>query len=654
MKVVEIDRKQSEYRKRLEELNQSFGLCNLIECIRFCLEHKINDCNDLLDLWSKKKEKIEATDCLSAMLDSYSNISFTAVITPVHEKKDTIPEFNEAADNLIRSLEEQDKLVEKNRATYSWFFPSICISDLLENIYPDEVNPGMVIGRYLEALFPVQLPDEYKEFVTSTPSEPRYTIPSGSALFKLIKDVSCWAIEKSPNDVQVRSCLLDCMHDLFPTIERENRKRTTSTSEAIVFLQYAPRSFFLRWFHDWLLNENNHFDRPHKPASDDLLTILLCLPFGKGNAPLAFDEEFKGFLPNKSLLTHLVKKDKGELTWFTFSDFIGIFGVFNLFVDTNEISYFVIKKIAENITRYRIKKLSGIFPFEPIDKEFTWPVAQRLLAQDNDLLLMLAYTSLNIDGSQLDYHDHSLGLLPENEDCSFQDVIEIFNSKLEDYLVLVSKAYADGLYEFGTAFLSLYLCYRTVFLKGRHNISPELIETIVRALSLPGAKVLKHTLSFAVESTEDKFSSDPVARASAMILRQFVPHGAKLKVLEGKKKGERAQSEKDVSAFLEGKIGTERWDKLSANSRVCLVSAEQQWRNNAVDFGFGIGDWSSLITAYCKPVEGELIETTSKADRGLAFEGAKIFFCYGRAGAGAFKIIGHKTSRGLGAGKCAL
>jgi hypothetical protein len=68
------------------------------------------------------------------------------------------------------------------------------------------------------------------------------------------------------------------------------------------------------------------------------------------------------------------------------------------------------------------------------------------------------------------------------------------------------------------------------------------------------------------------------------------------------------RSEEDAHSKLTESLGMERWNKLSKNSQECLLSAELQWKNNALDFGFDIKDWSGLIATYCKPIEGELVE----------------------------------------------
>ncbi len=203
-----------------------------------------------------------------------------------------------------------------------------------------------------------------------------------------------------------------------------------------------------------------------------------------------------------------------------------------------------------------------------------------------------------------------LNLLNEKKDSSPLEQIQFYDEKQSLYLQLFGKAHAEGLYELGTALLSLYLLYRAVILKGRLNLSPDMLEAINKALALPGAKVLKHTMAIAIESVEKYFPTDPIACCSAMILRQFIPQGAQLTVLPGKagQEGARISGAEETKAFFMRELGADRWEQLSEKSQLSLVSAELQWKNSAHDFGFGITDWSGLIMSYCKAIEVELVD----------------------------------------------
>lgn len=219
-----------------------------------------------------------------------------------------------------------------------------------------------------------------------------------------------------------------------------------------------------------------------------------------------------------------------------------------------------------------------------------------------------------------------VGLICEDT-SSYYELAEYYDEKQQTYLHLFNKAHEEGFYELGTALLTLYLLYRTISLKGRHNTSPVFVGAINKALDAPGSKIMKHTLEFIVDSIGKHFSDDPVARTSAMIFQQFLPQRAEVKVLQGGVKSSRGAEE--VSEFLIRKLGNERWTKLAKNSQDCLVSAEIQWKNSAVEFGFGIKDWSGLITTYCKAIEGELVDrlndffVSAEYDTYLAAKGLK-------------------------------
>jgi len=263
----------------------------------------------------------------------------------------------------------------------------------------------------------------------------------------------------------------------------------------------------------------------------------------------------------------------------------------------------LLEGIALQITKYRRNYLSGASPFSIRSSAgVTSDIFNRYIGVDrNDLVLIL---------SETEFPSNLCDLVPGNDTGSFAELTDFYNNKQIVYLTIFNKSVEEGLPELGVALLSLYIFYRTLMLKGRFGNLHELMPAIEQALSLPGSKVLKNALSFVVESVDLYFSNDPVALCSANYFRQHIPQSAQLHVIEGGGKGSfgRQQSEENVREFLFNVLGKVRWEKLSEKSRNCLVSAELQWRNSAVEFGFGIKDWSGLIITYCKAIEAELVE----------------------------------------------
>jgi hypothetical protein len=99
-------------------------------------------------------------------------------------------------------------------------------------------------------------------------------------------------------------------------------------------------------------------------------------------------------------------------------------------------------------------------------------------------------------------------------------------------------------------------------------------------------------------NAEKYFPNDPGVKYLVRLFRQFLPQGADLLVLPGGKiqeGGKLIRSEEDAHSKLTESLGMERWNKLSKNSQNCLILAEIQWNNNALDFGFSIMEWSGLI-----------------------------------------------------------
>lgn len=597
------------YMKTLE-LNPTIK--QLITTINFCFDTKYYDANELYNMWLRLKPEIQTSICSHELLTYISSIgNFSeANQSPAIYTKDNILNSVCIEDDTLESElfkasialgQLSDELLARN-PRYSWFLPSVCFHEILENIFSDEVNPGLIIGEHVDVLFPSIFPDYLKPYIEAK-SVLKHHVRYGSALYNVIREmgIACIDLEK---DLLVKACLFDCLNDLFPPSNACDTQASTSLKDLLTVLQKFPPLFFARWFHDCLLVENERL-KSKKPTLDDLIIILACLPFGRGFAPLVSDEKIKAVMPKRRAISQLADMSRYS-DLFNLEDFVSVVYIFGIYLETDGIPYELLSKFIRNITKYRTKFTCGTFPFSPETREYIYVVGTDISMEDNDLLIILTnggmFTSANLCDSY-----YSLGLLPQADQYDKDVVIGLYNQKLDLYLTLVSKAHNNSLHELGAALLSLYLVYRTFYLKGHHNTSPRLAKEIINTLTLPGAKVLRHTLMYLVENIKKNYNYDPLSRASALFLRQFLPQSANLIVFPGKGTKETAVPEKDTADLLKTRLGVERWEKLNKDSQICLVSAEHLWKCNAADFGFGIRDFSALIMPYCKAIEGELL-----------------------------------------------
>jgi hypothetical protein len=357
----------------------------------------------------------------------------------------------------------------------------------------------------------------------------------------------------------------------------------------------APKELFYLWHAVWL--EQCCVDCNSTQICLDARDALIYFSFGKGNPPLVtsiLDDSVDKDITDKLAMWRDIAQEK----YLSFQDMFKLIFVVSQSdsVDTN-----IFYQLMHNLTTFRRKYLAGIFP--ATDLSYCTGLASYLAEiiglEQLDLLLMLTD---GIDVSILDMEPY--------ESQSYQQRCDQLDDAQHFYICAFNKAIEEGLPEFAVALLSLYIFLRTLMEKGRLGNLPDLMPAIERALTLPGAKILKHTLAFMVDSVDKYFSSDPVAVCSASYFRVHLPKSAEVHVIDGGAitSFRQANNEAGIKIFFENELGSDRWNRLSENSRKCLVSAELLWRVSAHEFGFGIKDWSGLINTYCKPIEGELVE----------------------------------------------
>ncbi len=507
-------------------------------------------------------------------------------------------------DEAFSSFEEYFEKLDSYQEEYSWFLPAIVLSDQLEAVYPDELNPGKIVATYLKTLFPVKLPSDVEIIAIDYSYNPEYKLPFNSSLHCLIRQVGEWALNQTTLDPELKQCMGTCFRDY---LDPENyEERSCNHEEPLRFLANllnSPRDLYYCWIKECLFN----LDFPWLSSQELMNETLKCLPIGRGNSPLILDQNYSHLFDesviNKfktSICDLQTLKDSKFLSYDSFLRLV--YRGFDSVYHVDHECYELLNILVTRLDGYRREYLAGCAPFHARSHDSEAVCLVDAIGLDNIDLSLLLVNGMN--------HYGCLSIDYDNEENSYFDHSNLFNNKQLAYLAAFNKSVAEGLNELGVALLSLYIFSRGLIMKGRFGQLPDLLAAVERALTLPSSKIIKHTIAFVVEATEKYFYDDPLAMASALHFRNLLPQQAELHVLPGgKKEGvSRQWREQEIRERFEGNLGPERWSRLSENSRACLVSAELQWRNSAVEFGFGIKDWSGLVTTYCKPIEGELLD----------------------------------------------
>lgn len=606
MKVVDIHNGRNKLTQELATFKESHNFDDFLEAVEYCLKNNLKNGSELETEWEAQRHTIS----LEGAMESFSvflsklKIDYPLTIIP---KKEQDPSLRELINNMHIAFEKESKEQETHNDKYSWFYPAFMLREFLPQIYPTELDPGLVIGRYFHQLFPDKLSECYPDLLGTsfTPSR-EYILSVGSNFQTFIKKIGEAVIEVSYSDDLEKQVILWCLWDILDPDNRESRKRILDIEDIAINVMLAPKEFFYAWETCWRGQLRDDYILDDEIKSADTLVALKLFSFGKGNLPqIVFsndDDSLKTKYLNKlSAFQKTIVNEK----YLSYNDlFDRLFFVCSVAFSYDDRFNKVAINLITGLTEFRRNYIAGMFPADP---EKCWGIADEIInnfGYDNlDLMFMLT------EG----FCASSLLSLSTRDGDSYQQRSDYFNLAQRYYLCIFNKAVEEGLPEFAVSLLSLYILLRTLKDKARFANLPKLISAIDRALSLPGGKILKHTLSFVVYSIDKFFYDDPIAVCSANYFRPYLSKPAELHAIEGGSKGffDKKQREGSVREFFETEYGVERWAKLSENSRKCLISAELQWRNSAVEFGFGIKDWSGLITTYCKAIEGELVDRLS-------------------------------------------
>lgn len=601
MKVIEIKNRKSKFDIAIVKFRKSRRFEDFVDLLEYCLIHKSYESQVLLEEWNSGKEAIPQGDHLSAFTAFLPKFS-VRYLDPSHIS-DIIPGNDEQGASLVGLIDEFRDIqqrIDGYMNEYSWFHQSIAMSVLLKEVYPDNFNPGMVIAKNLKLIFPENIPSDVAALSEDYPFSPEYVLPYDSIIHRLVKQVGEWILEKTVMDRELKETIDTCFHDY---LDPENRAcQSIKQGEPLRFfanLLRCPRDLYYSWLNECLLNH----DSPWLSSQEQLKAALKCLPIGIGNKPLIFVPSYYNSLDSE--LRKQFNKLYSDIPNIETSKFISFPNFFDLVYRAMDFLFEVdhecsdlFKDIVANLTKHRQEYHSGCTTFAGdryySEAEF---LIDAIGLDSIDLSLLLS-TGSSFFGNFF--------LFPDEDDYTYFDHSDFLNERQKTYLAAFDKSVSEGFSDLGVSLLSLYIISRAMNMKGRFGQLPELLPSLRQSLALSGAPIIKHTLATVVEVVEKYFSDDPIAMCSARIFKQLLPQVAELHVLGG---GQGRQNNKsEVQSFLQGELGKERWDKLSADSQDCLLSAELQWKNSAIEFGFGIKDWSGLIVTYCKVVEGELVE----------------------------------------------
>jgi len=601
LKVVDINKGKNKLERELEAFRKSLQLEDFLSAVESCLKNQIYETSVFATedkVFSEVAFTESSFDVFSIFLSKLSVYYPTLSGEKAAFTHTNVSTFIELYEDFKTLQNEFDGFDDQ----YSFFSQSIFMKNYLENAYPEDIDPGRIIALYLKVIFPNKFSQKLEQYTTDYTFNPVYKLVYGSQLHKLIKQVGELLCSQMVLEPEKKSYIVNCRNCLNEYLDPENCDgRSIDHIEPIKLfadLLEMPCDFYYAWINEVLLNAGSEFSA----SSDRLVAALNCLPIGKGNNPLIYDpsiyyscddsiqERFNKLRPSMCKIR--------ETIYLSFSDFFRIIDLGVLY-DCDDNIECVLKTVNANLTTYRLEYLSGIAPFDSECYYEAGILLDVVGLEEIDLMLLLCR------GKSF---ESDFTLFPE-DNSSYYTKSDFFNKRQKIYLAAFEKSIAEGFSELGVALISLYIFSRAIIMNCRFGLLPALISAVERALTLPGAKILKHTISFVVESTDKYYSDDPLAVASAMYFKKLLPQTAELHVIEGAAKSSfgRVNNEADITAFFENELGSDRWGKLSENSRSCLVSAELQWRNSAVEFGFGIKDWSGLITTYCKAIEGELV-----------------------------------------------
>jgi len=490
--------------------------------------------------------------------------------------------FGEAIDNRKKQHH------EAHGNKYSWFQSSWLLADYLAEEYPEELDPGRIIGQYLNLLFPEKELSFGLENINEIPPK---KILHGSLIHDIVTQMGFACIESADVSLRTKTALQVALTGFLNPRDEFLLPEGMFLVDIVDAAISAPEGFFSSWaLGSWLASIDEDFYGPQVTKECLKKVLSRCTIVGANNISNSVKYEYLDLNLIVALIYKIYTENSVE-----YDD------------EINEL----ITQFFDDYTKIRRQTFCGVSPINRYsihDFFMFYFYFKPYNIQVSDLSVL--DLSVLLSCGQFDFKETYL--LPESKDP--EHILIEFNEIQKVYFLLFQKCTEEGLTELANALLSLYLFGRCIFCNGRFATGNDLEGVISKGLSLPGNRTLKHTLSLIVAESERSFSNDAMAMLSRRFLKQFIPQQAQLHVLSGKEhepSKRPAASEIEVQTVLSDDLGKDRWNKLSRESQEHLVSAEILWRKTYAEFGFGIKDCSGLITNYFKVIEKELVDRLS-------------------------------------------
>lgn len=490
----------------------------------------------------------------------------------------------------------EDEQNSKYGKKYSWFKPTLEFGALLDEVYNGENDPGVIIASYLNLLYPEDITKDCNQVDDDFDFDPDKKIEFGSPLHRLITTVGYCIIDTLDFEPKLKQAISTAFRQIIDPNDKDYDNCDISVEEISIAVLNAPPDFYYTWLHVWYFDDS--FDPRVTLAQFE--TFLLFYRIGEGNEP--------AFVNNTELIRHTLPvamyPENGcrkHISYKTLSKFFFSARSSGLIGRCDDVTLKLIKVVVDDYTKYRRTRFGGVSTVGVWHLE---SISTFIFGLDGispsvlDIILMLPNGNYFISEYLLDLDPDSYPA--PNENCNHAFIY---------YQAAYHKAVEEGLYELGAALLSFYLVARTFICKGNLGNLAEIVQLIDKAIVLPGSACLKTTLGHINYLIMKYYPNEQLPQLANKVISQYLPLKAKLHVLKGGKASEELRySEPDVTALLIRELGVDRWEKLSQTSQQLIISAEMLWKNSAVEFGFGIKDWSGIITPYCKAIEYELVE----------------------------------------------
>ena len=629
--------------KKLDELTAQFhksqDFNDLMVALEFAVEKEIDNCAQLLEAWKNNVNHLQTKNAFVRFSKLLPNIwvgyQGANPSTSVENLKIQAPDpgFLKQVERVRGQIIEADRLFGEK---YSWFESSRAFGELLPTLFPEELDPGTVIGQYLKNLFPEgEWAKEIEQkgtqgafygqsiYKTIWLDDSTYHLKGevivASSLHTLISLVGAWAIDQDNKENKYLKIALDCMlnpdnYDSLPFVEN------IQIEDLLVNMAlFAPNDFIAAWFARYWLVPDEDFQSSPVMSQQSFLCLLLTFSFGENNhlPPITTNaqkveensEKSVELYPSiaKMFPIHLKKELHRKYLSYETLSYICRKWVEKQFDELDSLNTSLIKNVIKNYTTDRRNKYCGISILDHCHAtdiySFLTYCCPGIKFSDIDFTILLSYGMFDLGDLYLfdaDHIDFEKGIIEQEE----------LERKQECYLILFEKSIEEGLPELANALLSLFLVALTMFSRGTLFSLSKLSPVIQKGLNLPGSLILKHTLKIIIAFLEDLpvEHKKPGVNLTAMSLRSYFPGKREIHAISATKKEPTQKNIQDIENQLRELLGGDRWDKLSTESQNYLRDAELTWLSTAMYFGAGLKDWSGHISGFCKVLEKEIID----------------------------------------------